>query len=364
MSTSSAKPMKPHPDFPLFAHNNGQWAKKIKGRMAYFGPWANHKVALKRYHAEMDGPPASLKAAVDRYLLAQERLQVSGEITQRHHRMVEWSLNKLVAQIGPAKSIARLTSDDYGMWRAAIATTNGAVSLNCHVTRVRAFLNWCKREKIISELPAWDSLKKPSRAQLRRARINRGSKMFSPEELRELIRSSDPQLHAMILLALNAGLGNEDLAQLRTCNIQDTWLDYPRPKTGIERRVPLWPETCEALAAIRPKDGYVFTTQYGSPWTSKSKMGSDSPISAKFTKLCKRLDLHKQGRGFYSLRHVCATIGGESGDYAAIEYIMGHAPDSSDMAAIYRERMADSRLLAVVAHIREWVGFCRNLIDQ
>ena len=37
--TPSANPIKPRPDFPLFAHNTGRWAKKIKGKMHYFGPW-------------------------------------------------------------------------------------------------------------------------------------------------------------------------------------------------------------------------------------------------------------------------------------------------------------------------------------
>ena len=157
--------------------------------------------------------------------------------------------------------------------------------------------------------------------------------MFTPEELRSLITCAGPQLRAMILLALNAGLGNNDLAQLCTSNLQDDWLDYPRPKTGIGRRVPLWRETREALAAvIRPDDDVVFRTKQGNPWTCKCKSGSGSPISQKFTKLCQDLKIHKLGRGFYSLRHVAQTIGEESGDHVATKFILGHAPPADDMS--------------------------------
>src|SRR5687768_3468581 len=48
------KPNKPYPEFPLFAHAAGVWAKKIRGRLVYFGPWDDADGALKKYLEQMD----------------------------------------------------------------------------------------------------------------------------------------------------------------------------------------------------------------------------------------------------------------------------------------------------------------------
>jgi hypothetical protein len=47
--THTEAPAKPYPDFPLFVHATGRWAKKIKGILRYFGPWDDPQVALDKY---------------------------------------------------------------------------------------------------------------------------------------------------------------------------------------------------------------------------------------------------------------------------------------------------------------------------
>ena len=48
------KPVKPNSEFPLYPHAAGVWCKEIRGRLHYFGPWADPDAALKKYLEQKD----------------------------------------------------------------------------------------------------------------------------------------------------------------------------------------------------------------------------------------------------------------------------------------------------------------------
>jgi hypothetical protein len=53
MATTTT-PAKPYPEYPLFPHAVGQWAKKIKGKLWYFGTVNDPDAALRKYLDEVD----------------------------------------------------------------------------------------------------------------------------------------------------------------------------------------------------------------------------------------------------------------------------------------------------------------------
>ncbi len=197
--------------------------------------------------------------------------------------------------------------------------------------------------------------------------------MFEAAELQWILDAATMPLKALMPLGINCGFGNGDVAGLEcsTVDFGQGYVNFPRPKTGIDRRCPLWPETVDAVkqaARERPEPKFpdaakrFFVTRCGSPWGSvrlvekeegKIVTITDDPVAKEFIKLIKSLGLHREGLGFYALRRTCETIGGGSRDQVAVNAIMGHADTS--MAGVYRERIDDDRLVAVADHVHDWL---------
>ena len=303
---------------------------------------------------------------LNHFLTAKRHLVDTREITPRTWADYYATCARLKDAFGDTRPVDDLRGDDFAAYRSAIARKWGPVALGNEIQRVRSIFKHAYEAALIDKpIRFGPAFKRPSRRVLRKARAEKGPRMLEAAELQTVINAAKQPMRTMILLGLNCGFGNSDCATLplKAVNLDSSWIDFPRPKTGVARRCPIWPETAAALRewlARRPEpkdkadDHLVFITRFRTSW-NKSSNGDNhaNPISWEMKKLLKELKLHRSGLGFYMLRRVMETIGGESRDQPAVDHIMGHARE--DMASVYRERISDERLQAVANHVRTWL---------
>ena len=365
--------------FPLRLHQTGQWTKKVRGRSHYFG--TDRDDAAKRYYAVKDdleagrtprprsgdGPTVAELANV--FLTARRRDVDAGELSGRQWSEYHATCEAVVSAFGRTHPVATLEPDDFGRLRGRAAKRLGPYALAKFVQMVRTlFAFGFANDHLPVPVKYGTQFDKPPVRVLRLKRAAGPAKVPSPADCRKLIGKAAPQTRAMILLALNGGFGPTDLANLDRADVarRPGWLDLTRRKTGVARRCPLWPETVRALAAVEkvrpaPKDpadaDAVFLTYKGRRWVRYADRGPESrgvrsdSVGQHFKMLARECGVKVSG--FYALRHAFRTVADEARDAVAIDTVMGHADPG--MGAVYRERIADERLLAVVNHVRAWL---------
>ena len=366
------KPSKPHPDFPLFPHATGRWAKKIRGRFHYFGKWEDPDAALDKWLREKDyllagrTPPTegevgtTTRDLVNTFLTAKETSRDSGEITQRTFDDYYKTCDLIIKQFGKHRLVLDLRPADFDAFRAVLAKTRGLTALGNEINRIRIVFRYAYESCLLdAPIRFGPSFKRPTKGAIRKQKAATGPRLYEVDEIRAMLECAKPQMKAMVLLACNGGLGNGDVGRLEFRHIKNGWVEYPRPKTGIERRFPLWSETKAALKQVTTErkepaneqdENIIFLTSRRVRWY---KGTARCPVSAEFRKLAKAAGVYRERVGFYGLRHVFETIASATMDQPAVDRVMGHGDGS--MAAVYRERLDDDRLQRVVDHVRAWL---------
>jgi integrase len=392
-STRRRKPKKPRADFPLFPHAAGYWAKKVRGKLCYFGKVADDpkgEAALQQWLDQRDDllagrtpryTPAGLTVAglCNHFLTAKQQQRDAGDITPRSFANYYATCKMVVESFGRKRLVDDLAADDFQALRAKLAKMYGVHRLGNEVQQTRMIFKYGLDAGLIDKPVRFGpTFKKPSNRIVRAHRQMNGHRMFEADQIRQLLDKAGQPIKAMILLGINCGFGNADCGTLpkSALDLDAGWVNFPRPKTAIERRCPLWPETIEAIReamARRPKpksrehDDLIFITKYGLPWAKET---STNPVTQEFRKLVDAVDtaaaydakkrrrkapakLYRPGVAFYALRHTFETIAGESRDQVAVNHIMGHADNT--MAGVYRERISDERLRDVANVVRRWL---------
>lgn len=123
---AKAKPHKPYPSFPLTAHANGQWCKKIRGKVHSFGVWADPEAAVQRYptvaadlHAgrqprtpTVSGAALTVKEACNHFLGWQKEKHDAGEMGVIWFQDRRTVLKKLAEGLGKNRLLADLRPED------------------------------------------------------------------------------------------------------------------------------------------------------------------------------------------------------------------------------------------------------------
>ena len=359
--TDTVKPSKPYPDFPLYAHAKGRWAKTIHGKTYYFGTWDDPYGALEEYrvHCLPKIKPIelglSVKSALDRFLGAKEAAVNAGSLAPRSFTDYSRTLKRFAEFIGRERSIQNLKPSDFLAYKTKHAKTNNPVAVGNEITRIKSCLNWLVESKLIEKIDCGPDFVKPSAVAARRHKREMGEKLFTPEDIRAILDEAGYRMRAMILLGINCAYHNSDVETLTLralqAGIKTGIIEHTRSKTEIERACPLWDETIEALrqwVTKRPdtESKLAFILRDGRKLST-----TNGDVSKRFRVVRDAADV--RDGGFSWLRKTFATYASETGDQVAVNFIMGHVDGST--SGVYRQLIREHRLHKATDAVRDWL---------
>jgi len=327
--------------FPLTLHPTGQYCKKIKGKIRYFG--TDKKRALEKYLAQatyLHGAQSllqkasngkmTLKQLCDLYLQYQHSRVLADNVTPKHYNDQIGSLNRLMSFLGQGCKIENISTLDLQNYKRKLQNHYpSATRLNLNISHIKAMFHWARRNDVLEAIPNIDAI---SKGKVVRKRMY----TFNSQEIKKLLSAAGVKIQAMIWLGLNCAFGCTDCGKLKwkDLDLKNDRVRYPRNKTGTPRDLPLWPETIEALKKLPRSGPLVFYNSQGQPWiTTLVKIKSNGErkyipvnrITPTFSRLMKKARIHvPKGTGFYALRRTSATTAARSGDPFVVQRLLGH----------------------------------------
>jgi len=131
------------PEFPLFPHKSGRWAKKVRGNLHYFGKVVGDEKGEKAIRLWLDQKDDLLAGRTprgtregltvgelcDRFLQAKDTQLGAGHITQLTRNDYEQTTDRIVAQFGKNRLVSDLGSEDFEALLATLSKTRGPVAV-------------------------------------------------------------------------------------------------------------------------------------------------------------------------------------------------------------------------------------------
>lgn len=249
--SKSTRPRKPRKDFPLSIHKgSGYWCKKVRGRVYYFGKVEDDpkgQSALEEWLKIKDDLLAgrtprkkngdlTVAQLCNAFLTSKADARDSGELSPRTFETYYRTCGLLVKHLGKGRLVSDLHPEDFAALRKCLSKRLGMVALGNDITRVRSVFGFAIAFDLMdTPIRFGPDFKRPTKVTVKKERqahrLENGKMMLEAIELRQILATAKQPLKAMILLGVNTGFGNTDMASLpiQAVDLETAWVDFPRP---------------------------------------------------------------------------------------------------------------------------------------
>jgi hypothetical protein len=206
-NSTQGKVTKPREDFPLFPHATGRWAKKVRGKLHYFGKVSDDtsgQAALERWLDQKDALLAgrtprvvsdglTIRDLCNRFLTNRRNKMESGELSIVSFNDYYTTCARIMETFGPNRLVADLDSSDFERFRAKLAKGWSPVTLSGEIGRIRVVFRYAEQNQFVSTSIRYGSeFKKPSKRVLPSSRA--ASSPLKKSSKQELQKSSNKNI--------------------------------------------------------------------------------------------------------------------------------------------------------------------------
>lgn len=312
----------------LTRHPNGQWCKRIGGKVTYLG--TDYENALVRWyeHVKGHGMGVALQTICLRWLEWKEGMALSPRTLEGYR----WAVGRIADGFGPTckvHSMSPLTVEQWldglgvGVWRRRHA-----------LMVLKACISWGSEMGMCERPRGFGLWKGPSERELRGA-CKGAVHVWTTDEVLALVGSGDKRGRLMALLGINLGYGMADMCSHVQLMHGGEWVGGPRVKTGVPRLGWLWPETRRLMVEV------------GEPPLGR---GRARHLYRFWNRHVEAVGLVTGGRGHYDLRATLRMLMGEVGDVEAARLVMGH--EHPGVERFYLRQVAKERVRSLLQAVR------------
>ncbi|MCA9124729.1 MAG: tyrosine-type recombinase/integrase [Planctomycetaceae bacterium] len=287
-------------------------------------------------------PEQTVRAQVAAYVATKQSAISASELSGGRAYTIQLHLDHFVSWLGGDTSVIEIsgkTLSDYRLelLRRVEANDWSRVTAKGRMGTVKGFVHWLWQMEAIPTLP------RVLDAKARALQIGTPSAsivVFTLDEISTLLAEASDRTTLYILLMLNCGMTQKDIADLQMAEVdwERRYITRKRSKTKDRENVPivtyaLWPETLRLLKQERSSKstGLVLLNKNGEPlWYEEvqadGKLKKNDNIRNAFARLTQKTKINKPLK---SLKKTSASLIRGNSKYASLESLfLGHAPQS------------------------------------